>query len=209
LKQVREGRSPGYYALLEEEKTARMQVNDTEREIRAVFTTLVHVFRKAEKIAAKGHDKMGREISSSVELMTDPIIPGWDTLKPSIERNQPLVMSMIEAGSISLKNKEEKELFGGPGIVIQTLGVLSDRLSDNKARLGRLETNIAVDPANRRLLELEKKEKELKEELEKEKGQFNNLKRHRQDTERKIPDLIEELQGSISALNNEETKLEI
>jgi predicted nucleic acid-binding Zn-ribbon protein len=209
LQKLKVDRSPGYHAILEEEKNARILVNDTEREMRAVFATLVHVFRKAEKIAAKGHDKMGREISSSVELMTEPKIPDWDLLKPSIERTQPLVMSMIQAGSISLKNKEEKELFGGPDIVFQMLGALSGRLLDYNAGLHSLETRIATDPANKRIHGLEKNEKELKEELEKENGQCHNLERHRKDVGEKIPVLIEDLQRSISVLNNEETKLEI
>ncbi len=209
LQQVKDERSPRYDALLDEEKSVRMQVNDTEREIRAVFAILVHVFRKAEKIAAKGHDKMGREISSAVDLMTDARIPEWNALKSAIDRTQPLVMSMIQAGSISLKNKEEKELFGGPDIVVQILSVLFSRLSDSRAGLETLETRIATDPANRKIEGLEKKEKELKEELEKEKGQCNNLKRHRQEVEEKIPAIIEDLQNSISALSNEETILEI
>ncbi len=209
LQQVKDERGPGYNAMLDEEKTVRMQVNDTEREIRAVFATLAHVFRKAEKIAAKGHDKMGREISSSVELMTQASIPEWNVLKPAIEKTHPLVISMIGAGSISLKNKEEKELFGGPDVVVQTLSALYSRLSDYRAGLEILETSIANDPANRRIHGLEKKEKELKEELGKEKGLCDNLKRHRQDVEEKIPKLIEDLQRSISVLNNEETILEI
>jgi predicted nucleic acid-binding Zn-ribbon protein len=209
LQQVKDERSPRYDALLNEEKSVRMQVNDTEREIRAVFAILVHVFRKAEKIAAKGHDKMGREISSAVDLMTDARIPEWNALKSAIDRTQPLVMSMIQAGSISLKNKEEKELFGGPDIVVQILSVLFSRLSDSRAGLETLETRIATDPANRKIEGLEKKEKELKEELEKEKGQCNNLKRHRHEVEEKIPAIIEDLQKSISALSNEETILEI
>jgi len=94
-----------------------LDVQDEEigREITALRTPAVHLFRKAEKAAGKaGEDTAAKAIGRALDAYTAPLQDDGDTLAGLIESVMPATLAMIRRGDLALKNQEEIGLFSDP-----------------------------------------------------------------------------------------------
>jgi len=83
-----------------------------ERALLADLAVISHVIRKGEKVLVR---TMGPASAKDLEILVDTLagsgIPAEDQIMPGLSRSLPLIGSMIVSGDLTLKNKEEKELF--------------------------------------------------------------------------------------------------
>jgi hypothetical protein len=92
-------------------------LNEKERELRALFAVVIHVLRKGEKIAHRDNNSLAREIHEVIRILEAKTLPSYQEISDPLSRVVGLVASMVESGEITLKNKEEKELFGNAGLI--------------------------------------------------------------------------------------------
>ena len=93
------------------------EMNEKERELRALFAVVIHVLRKGEKIAHRDNNSLAREIHEVIRILEAKTLPTYQEIAGPLSRVVGLVASMVESGEITLKNKEEKELFGNAGLI--------------------------------------------------------------------------------------------
>jgi hypothetical protein len=83
-----------------------------ERALQADLAVISHVLRKGEKVIGR---TAGTSSAKDLEVLVDTLagsgVPAEDQLIPGLSHSLPLIRSMIASGDITLKNKEEKELF--------------------------------------------------------------------------------------------------
>lgn len=85
---------------------------ERERALQADLTVIGHVFRKAEKVVGRTMGTAsGKDLESFVDTLSGSGIPAEEQILPDLSRLLPILASMIDAGDLILKNKEEKELF--------------------------------------------------------------------------------------------------
>lgn len=93
-------------------ETSRARVEHEERSIRADLAVISHVLRKSEKLVSRSQGSAASKgLEEAVDLMAGSAIPDPDQLLPVLRKTLPVVGSMLHTGEISLKNKEERELF--------------------------------------------------------------------------------------------------
>lgn len=83
-----------------------------ERALQADLAVISHVLRKGEKVLVRsmGHASV-KELEALVDTLAANDIPVENQIMPGLIRSLPLVRSMVASGDLTLKNKEEKELF--------------------------------------------------------------------------------------------------
>jgi cell division protein FtsB len=93
-------------------ETSRAAVEHEERSIRADLAVISHILRKSEKLVSRSQGAAAAKgLEEAVDLLAGSGIPGKDQLLPVLRKTLPVVSSMVQAGEITLKNKEERELF--------------------------------------------------------------------------------------------------
>lgn len=85
---------------------------DEERVLLADFAVISHVFRKGEKVLGRATGPAAaKDLEALVDLLSGNGVPAEDQFMPGLSRSMPLIEGMIVSGDLTLKNKEEKELF--------------------------------------------------------------------------------------------------
>ncbi|MBP7121021.1 MAG: hypothetical protein KBA49_07285 [Methanolinea sp.] len=203
-KQVREKaleKDPVYSGLNHEASQVEHALREAEREVHSVISTLVHILRKAEKIAHhQSSEKLAKELNQVTTLLTGNGIPPAEEANKGITMVLPVMVSMIQSGEIQLKNQEERILFADHEKIPSILtGVLKEweRVHEK------------ADETNRRLasyppiLDLARVESELKSLgtgiKEKEKRLFE-LKGKREEILPQIPASYSRMEAEISAM---------
>ena len=102
----------GLQGMREEVEALNRDFVGEERALLADLAVISHVIRKGEKVLGR---TMGPASAKDLEALVDTLagsgIPAEDQLMPGLSRSLPLIESMIVSGDLTLKNKEEKELF--------------------------------------------------------------------------------------------------
>ena len=102
----------GLQGMREEVEALHMDFVGEERALLADLAVISHVIRKGEKVLGR---TMGPASAKDLEVLVDTLagsgIPAEDQIMSGLSRSLPLIWSMIESGDLTLKNKEEKELF--------------------------------------------------------------------------------------------------
>ena len=164
----------------------------------ALSMTASHVFRKAEKIAARQkHPSEIAVLRQTMELLSDHKVPDTGDLASALSAACPIAERMIAAGEITLKNKEERTIFSDTKQFSATicascsdLGVLEDacRIAEEK---------LASHPLLARIHSLEREKTQLETMLGKEQQARAELREWHLKTQEKIPVLTEELTKKI------------
>jgi hypothetical protein len=102
----------GLQGMREEVEALNRDFVGEERALSADLAVVSHIIRKGEKVLGR---TMGPASVKDLEALVDTLagsgIPAEDQLMPGLTRSLPLIESMIVSGDLTLKNKEEKELF--------------------------------------------------------------------------------------------------
>lgn len=167
----------------------------------ALSMTASHVFRKAEKIAARQkHPSEIAVLRQTMELLSDHKVPDTGDLASALLAACPVAERMIAAGEITLKNKEERAIFSDTKQFsaaicanCSDLGVLEDacRIAEEK---------LASHPLLARIHSLEREKTQLETMLGKEQQARTELGEWHVKTQEKIPGLTEGLSKKIGDL---------
>ncbi|MDD1708039.1 MAG: hypothetical protein LUQ33_02545 [Methanoregulaceae archaeon] len=102
----------GLRGMREEVEALNREFFSEERALLADLAVISHVIRKGEKVLGRTvGSASAKDLEALVDLLAGSGIPAEDQLMPGLSRSLPLIESMIVSGDITLKNKEEKELF--------------------------------------------------------------------------------------------------
>jgi hypothetical protein len=167
----------------------------------ALSMTASHVFRKAEKIAAR--KKNPSEISllrRTMELLSDHTTPDPGELAAALAASCPIAERMIAAEEIMLKNKEERAVFSDTQqFSTDICASCTDlRSLEDAARIA--EENLASHPLRIRARSLEREKAQLETMLEKENQARIELQEWKIRTTDKNARLFEELTKKIEAM---------
>ncbi len=89
------------------------------REFKALRTNAVHVLRKTEKISSRREGtKLVKELHRTVSLLEADDVPDEQELLAGLAAVMPSVIGLIQEGEMELKNKEEKNLFSAPDMLV-------------------------------------------------------------------------------------------
>ncbi|HON81158.1 MAG TPA: hypothetical protein PLN56_02735 [Methanoregulaceae archaeon] len=138
------------------------EVSAADRALRADVSVIAHLMRKGEKILQRRGSSAPREIEAVVDIFAGPDVPAEDQLLSGLSRALPLIRSMIASGEITLKNKEERELFSEEVDVAARIRALYDQYRDAESRLGAAEQAYATHPLVEKI-RLTQHEKETRE----------------------------------------------
>jgi predicted nucleic acid-binding Zn-ribbon protein len=130
--------------LAEQLEICRGVFESEERSLRADLAVIAHVLRKGEKVVQRSQGgAAAKGLEGTVDLLAGSGIPDEDQLLPALGKTLPVVESMLQSGDITLKNKEEKELFA-PG------GDLLARMQEDLRRLTKARSALRdADHAHR------------------------------------------------------------
>lgn len=174
---------------------------EDEREIRAILSTLVHVFRKAEKIMQRGEAGiLAKQVHLATEVFARAEIPDDTESASHLSAVLPSIISLIESGEILLKNQEEKRLFEIPDRIT---GILSDLLAKRDEALARIqgcEQQIRDHPLTRRKAAIRDEINSLRASIREDEATLADLNSRLQDAESALPDLLNHLEGGLSKI---------
>ena len=184
-------------ALSEKEKTR----DEVTRNFTALSMTASHVFKKAEKIAAKQHHTGDvSSLSHAIEILSDHNLPDPSGISPALAAACPVAQRMIEAGEIPLKNREEREVFSDPIRFCATMSELCSELARCDETCRNAETVLSTHPLVVRGNSLIREKTQLHHMLEKERQAHRELELWMAKTADKIPLETEELRKKIEGI---------
>ncbi|MDP2796141.1 MAG: hypothetical protein Q8N94_01355 [Methanoregula sp.] len=184
-------------ALAEKEKKR----NEVTRNYAARSMTASHVFKKAEKIAAKQHQT--GDISSlkhAIEILSDHDLPDPLSMSTALAAACPVVQRMIAAGEIPLKNREEREVFSNTDAFCTTMSELCTELAACDEACTNAETTLLTHPRVVRGNSLMREKTQLNSMLNKEQQLYHEVAQWTAKTNEKIPAVTEELRKKIEGI---------
>jgi hypothetical protein len=176
----------------------------------ALSMTASHVFRKAEKIAAR--QKHPSEISilrKTMELLSDHAVPDTRDLASALTAACPVAERMIAAEEITLKNKEERAIFSDTKQFSSDICASCTDLGLKEDACRIAEDKVASHPLLVRIHSLEREKVQLETMLKKENQARVELNEWREKTQEKIPQLSEELNKKIEDMVGGGVQLQI
>jgi len=183
---------------IEEQKSALRELessrDDAIRHYAALSMTASHVFRKAEKISQKQHNKPETDALRRVmELLSDHTIPPEKDLAEALSRACPVAGRMIEAMEIPLKNKEERAVFSDTAAFCRDICAAGNNVRTLEESCRAEEESLALHPFISRMRSLEREKTQQLAMLVKERENKEELAEWRKKTEEQIPVLREDL----------------
>ena len=181
---------------------------DLNRKYASVSMTAAHVFRKAEKIAVKQHHPP--EIAALrrvMDVLSDHAVPDCAEMDACLSAAAPIVLRMVDAGEIPLKNKEERSIFSDTALFRREIGALCRDLNslDNACR--EAEHAITANPLTTRLNSLAREKAQLGSMIVKERTAREELLQWRKKSDENIPVLAAKLQGKIEDIMGETVQI--
>jgi hypothetical protein len=172
--------------------------------------TASHVFRKAEKIAARQkHPSEIAVVRHTMELLSDHKVPDTGDLAAALAAACPVAERMIAAGEITLKNKEERTIFSDTKLFITDMcASYTDLLSQEEACRVAQE-NVSSHPLLVKVHLLEREKAQLETMQKKEEQSRAELKEWLVKTQEKIPKLTGELTKKIEEIVGGGVQLQI
>lgn len=175
--------------------------NEVTRNYAARSMTASHVFRKAEKIAAKQHQT--GDISSlrhAIEILSNHDQPDPLAMHTALAAACPVAHRMIAAGDIPLKNREERDIFSDPDSFCTTMSALCTELAACDKACTDAEKTLSTHPMVVRGSSLAREKTHLKNMLVKEQQLLGELVQWKARTTEKIPVVTEELREKIEGI---------
>ncbi|KQC09306.1 MAG: hypothetical protein APR55_10465 [Methanolinea sp. SDB] len=195
--------------LRRKEQSAAEEVAAIERRMRAIFSNITHVFRKAEKIMQRAENgRAPKELRQSVELLSGRDIPREQDLRQNLGAVLGIVGSMINSGDIVLKNREEKDLFADPSEINRILSDLYTRQRETEKHRFSIAEQYRGDPARARITDFERKIKDMERHIRELEEQQQALEETASKADSLIPELTRKLESGLGSLSGKEIVLE-
>jgi hypothetical protein len=193
-------------SLREMEKTR----DDTTRNYAALSMTSSHVFRKAEKIAAKKrHASEISTLRNTMELLSDHAIPEIEDLSKSLAAAFPVTERMIAAGEVTLKNKEERAIFADTMRYSSAMCSACREINSQEDTCRITRDTLAAHPLVIGLQSLEREKLQLKSMLKKEDLSRKDLAEWTEKIRERIPALEYELGKKIAEIVGESVQIQV
>ncbi len=132
-----------------EERIRELDAADEEagRELAALRTPAVHVFRKAGKVAEKAGDGVAAAaIGRVLDAYTGSLPDGGEDPVGLTEAVMPATLAMIRRGDLALKNQDEVRLFSDPDTLPAGMKRVLHRQREVREQRATLQENHAVLP---------------------------------------------------------------
>lgn len=199
---------------IDEQKTALLILTQKRDETARVYSTLSmtasHVFRKAEKIATRQHHPTEIAVlRQAMEILSDHELPDRDMLNEALTAACPVAERMIASGEILLKNKEERSIFSDTPRFRSDICTACLALRAHEETCRHAEDARSSHPLLMKKNSLEREKAQLKTMLAKEKFTLSELEEWRSKTERRIPELVEELCKKIAIMSGDNVQLQM
>ena len=194
-------------SLLAEKETLR---NEVSRNYAAQSMTASHVFRKAEKIAAKQHHTAEvASLKKAVELLSSHELPDAVSMKNALTAACPVAQKMIDAGEIPLKNREERDVFSDVDQFCTTMSGLCTELMECDEACRNAEKTHSTHPIIVRANSLMREKSQLNNMLKKEREVLDELSEWKTKTTKKIPEVTEEIRKIIEGIIGESVQFQV
>ncbi len=167
----------------------------------ALSMTASHVFRKAEKIAAK--QKLSSEISNlrhTIDLLSDHTAPDTRELASALIAAFPVAQRMIDSGDIILKNKEERAIFSDTQKFSDDIFSLCKDIMTQEMACKSAQDELASHPVLTRINALLREKTQLVSMMNKEHQSQKDLAEWSEKTLVKIPTLKDELNQKLEEI---------
>ncbi|ABS56247.1 hypothetical protein Mboo_1730 [Methanoregula boonei 6A8] len=202
---------PAYLAL--ENDRARCAELAAERDnllrhYAALTMTASHVFRKAEKIAAK--KKLSKEVhilKSAMEILSHHDVATAREVTGALEAACPVVQKMVDDGEIILKNRDERTVFSDTAAFSREVGDLCTRHCAVTGQFKEEEDLLASHPIPSRLRSLVREKEQLDHMQAREEQEHHDLLSAQKEREETIPHLYEELAKKLGEMKGETVQL--
>ena len=164
--------------------------------------TASHVFRKAEKIAARQrHPSEIAMLNPAMEILSDHEIPDREKLDETLAAACPVAERMIAAGEVVLKNKEERTIFSDTHRFRADICIACSTLHTFEESCLQAEKTLSTHPLVMKLQSLEREKIQLAAMLTKENLALAELEEWRARTRKRIPELSRELGKKIAIMS--------
>lgn len=184
--------------------------NEVNRNYAARSMTASHVFRKAEKIAAKQHHTADvASLKKAIELLSSHEIPDATSMKSALTAACPVAQRMIDAGEIPLKNREEREVFSDPEEFCISMSRLCTEITECDEACKNAEISHSTHPILVRTSSLMREKTQLTSMLKKEQELLLELAQWKAKTTEKIPEVTEELRKMIEGIIGESVQFQL
>lgn len=191
-----------------ERDTFSDRVTEIEREIHAMTSTLVHVFKKGEKILQR-KEGAERDLKRVIDLITSEGNNIGEETVERVSRVLPLVTSMIKTGEIQLKNQEEIALFSSHDSICTSLLSLVQRRKEAERELLEKDSFILSHPAKNRIRQVEMALDEISNDREKVRSDIREIEAEIKVMEKEIPKKIHDLERALWELLSSEVRLKV
>ncbi len=126
-----------------EEKQLKEEHERARGEFSALETMIVHVLKRAEKVAQKDHNAaLAKKTHTLAELLSKTEIPEIPILCQELNDILPEIIVMVDQGAISLKNKEEHQYFSNPGLLPGKIHEIYSRIEGTDNQLKEIRRKI-------------------------------------------------------------------
>jgi hypothetical protein len=168
-------------------------------EIISLGGIIVHVMRRAEKVAQKNRkDPVVKKIHLLVDLLSKNEIPLKDDVLPLLLEVLPSVNGMVAAGDIALRNKEEERYFNDPRALPSRVDEIYQRIGNINRDIAEIRRKLGENTFIREKESLEKHYKFKKAELAEKERKADDLRQRIEACKRQTPELISHLEASLA-----------
>jgi hypothetical protein len=191
-------------------ESSGLKRDEVTRRYTSLTMTASHIFRKAEKIAAKLHHPEDLvKIRHTMEILSDHTVPDCTDLIHTLSASSPLALMMIESGEIPLKNKEERAIFSDAATFCDEIGKTCRELKQSEVEFMHAEQELEKHPLLTKKRSLDREKTQLEIMITKEHNSREELTQWREKNAEKIPLLIEELSRKINNIVGETVQIQI
>lgn len=182
--------------------------NDAARTYSALSMTASHVFRKAEKIAAKQrHPSEVNLLNAAMKVLSNHEIPDTVKLDTALAAACPLAERMIADGDVVVKNKEERAIFSDTTRFREQIALAGRSLQDLEVQCQQAESAIASHPLLVKMQSLEREKTQLAAMMAKDEQGLFELGQWREKTQKQIPELLLHLREKIAEMSGDTVQL--
>jgi len=172
---------------------------EVEREAHAVFSTLTHVLRKAEKITHRPDtERLAKELNQVISMIGPGEAPVGEEVLQKVTSVLPVISSMIRSEEIQLKNQEERSLFSAPDEIPGTLSGLVRKRAQALEKMRLIKSQMTAHPAIIRLAEIDEDLKSLEAGIMEKEKRYRELEQKRQEILGEIPARYTRMEQQIS-----------